>query len=319
MSAKQPPLFHPSGKVYDGSYIPEGASWKERIRNAMEADVDLQIVIGISAGKDSSAVAILFQEEFPELLERVHFIFADTGSELPETYAYLDKLSVYLGQKVKHLISKVGTLDEIIKEKFGNYLPSPMSRYCTRMSKINPFRDYMDDLCETADVVFNLVGIRADEPTRTGYEPCGQYAHKVFTYMPLQDEGMDVNDVFDLVENRVGLPEYYRWRTRSGCYYCFYQRRIEWVNLLENHPDLFEKAKEFEKTDPETGKKYTWIQNMSLDELAEKAEDIKARYYKRLGRKKEKGDKFTMTDGRIFESLMKELEPENAASCSVCR
>ena len=33
-------------------------------------------------------------------------------------------------------------------------------------------------------------------------------------------------------------PAYYDWRTRSGCYFCFFQRRIEWVGLKERYPEL---------------------------------------------------------------------------------
>ena len=41
----------------------------------------------------------------------------------------------------------------------------------------------------------------------------------------------------------LGLPKYYQWRSRSGCYFCFYQQVAEWQGLKERHPDLFEKAK----------------------------------------------------------------------------
>ena len=48
-----------------------------------------------------------------------------------------------------------------------------------------------------------------------------------------------------MIESGLGKPSYYEWRSRSGCYFCFYQRKKEWVGLLENHPDLFEKAIEY--------------------------------------------------------------------------
>ena len=28
-------------------------------------------------------------------------------------------------------------------------------------------------------------------------------------------------------------------RSRSGCFFCFYQQKIEWVWLYEQHPDRF--------------------------------------------------------------------------------
>ena len=50
-------------------------------------------------------------------------------------------------------------------------------------------------------------------------------------------------------------------RSRSGCYFCFFQQKIEWIWLYEQHPDLYKKAMEFEKNG------YTWNQNESLAEL----------------------------------------------------
>ncbi len=40
-----------------------------------------------------------------------------------------------------------------------------------------------------------------------------------------------------------GLPSYYSWRTRSGCFFCFFQRKYEWVRLSEEHPDLFREGR----------------------------------------------------------------------------
>jgi hypothetical protein len=83
-----------------------------------------------------------------------------------------------------------------------------------------------------------------------------------------------------------GVPPYYSWRTRSGCYFCFFQRKIEWVGLKEHHPDLFEEAKRYEKVDPATGDRYTWSQSESLEELerAERVAKIREEHLKSLGR-----------------------------------
>ena len=48
--------------------------------------------------------------------------------------------------------------------------------------------------------------------------------------------------------------ELLRVALRSGCYFCFFQQKGEWVRLADRHPDLFEKAKKYEKE--EQG--YTW-------------------------------------------------------------
>ena len=245
-------------------------------------------VIGLSGGKDSTACALLLKDK-----ENVHYAFADTGAELPETYEYLDRLEKYFDKPIDRLFSKYGTLEEIIK-KWKGFLPSARSRYCTRLSKIEPFRRYLDNLALTHDVVYNVVGIRADEE-RQGYVPCGELQHKIKTYMPLKEKGMNEQDVVDLVEAEVGMPTYYEWRTRSGCYFCFFQRRIEFVNLMRRHPDLFEKAKSFEKED------FSWLKNFPLSELEQKSEAIEKRYNKKLEKEK-----------------MKDLQM-NLFECSMCR
>ena len=48
----------------------------------------------------------------------------------------------------------------------------------------------------------------------------------------------DVYRILD--ESDLGLPDYYRVAdTRSGCYFCFFQRKAEWLGLKDNHPQLF--------------------------------------------------------------------------------
>jgi hypothetical protein len=86
----------------------------------------------------------------------------------------------------------------------------------------------------------------------------------------------------------LGLPDYYSWRSRSGCTFCFFQRKIEWVNLLEMHPEAFEEAKSYEKTAETHGSPFTWSEHESLEELAQPAriERIKMDYEKRLERLK---------------------------------
>ena len=64
------------------------------------------------------------------------------------------------------------------------------------------------------------------------------------------------------------MPPYMNWgRTHSGCYFCFFQKKIEWVRLLEKYPDDYNKAQRFEKISNEMGKTFTWIEGLPLYEL----------------------------------------------------
>ncbi len=233
---------------------------------------NLRHVLGISGGKDSAALAIYIKEHYPDVHEKVEYFFSDTGAELPEIYEFLDKLEAYLGKEINRLSS--GADFEHWLKLHDEFLPSPKQRWCTRVMKLKPFEDFVGD-----DPVISYVGIRADE-NREGYISHKETIKAVF---PFIEDGLVRDDIFKILEDSVGIPEYYKWRSRSGCYFCFFQRQSEWKGLKENHPALFEKAKEFENRVRRKhvwdegmvdvgGHGYTWSQAGTLDELVAKAE-----------------------------------------------
>jgi len=211
-------------------------------------------IVLISGGKDSTALALYLRDTRPDL--DVEYLFCDTQKELPETYEYLTKIEAYLGKPVTRLCSNLRErgFDHWLKV-YGDYLPAPSMRWCTKKLKIEPFEEYVGD-----DPVDLYVGIRADE-RREGYISTKP---NITPRFPFKEDGVDKAGVLRILDDSgVGLPEYYKWRTRSGCYFCFFQRKSEWVGLKERHPDLFELAKAYEK--PDQG--FTWIQDESLDQL----------------------------------------------------
>ncbi len=220
-------------------------------------------ILSLSGGKDSSALAIYMRDKVPEM----EYAFCDTGKELPETYEYLSRLEAYLGKPIERLNSERG-FDHWL-EVYGNYLPSSRMRWCTRQLKLKPFEEYVG-----SDPVVSYVGIRADED-REGYVSTKPNIRAVF---PFKEDGIVKADVFRLLEESgVGIPDYYKWRTRSGCYFCFFQRKSEWVGLKENHPDLFAAAAAYEKIDEATGQRYSWQSKETLEEMTQPArvEEIK--------------------------------------------
>lgn len=226
-------------------------------------------VLGLSGGKDSSALAIYMRDRVPEM----EYFFTDTGAELPETYEFLDKLEAYLGKPIVR-VNTTRSFDHLLKTKYNDFLPSPNTRWCTRELKIRPFEEFVGD-----DPVISYVGIRADED-REGYVSTKPNITAVF---PFKEDGLVYSDVKRILDDSgIGIPGYYEWRSRSGCYFCFFQRKSEWIGLYERHPKLFEDAKKYEKFDAETGTRYTWSQGESLDELALRADAIKATANKKL-------------------------------------
>lgn len=114
------------------------------------------------------------------------------------------------------------------------------------------------------------------------------------------------DDIFRLLrDSGVGVPEYYEeipfeqdgktgtyCRSRSGCYFCFFQQKIEWVWLYEQHPDLYHKAMTFEKNG------YTWNQGESLEDLVrpERIRQIKLDIIKRQEESRKKNQSATLVD-----------------------
>ena len=231
-------------------------------------------LLGLSGGKDSSALAVYMRDRVPEM----EYFFSDTGKELPETYEFLDRLEAFLGKPIARLNMDPDPYSNRDFDHwltlYGGLLPSSQVRWCTVNLKIRPFEEYVGE-----DKAYNYVAIRADED-RDGYKPLKTPSlRNIEPKYPFKEDGITKEDVFRILEESgVGLPEYYKWRTRSGCYFCFFQRKSEWVGLLEQHPELFELAKEYEKFDHETGERFTWCQGESLEELSqpERIAEIKA-------------------------------------------
>jgi hypothetical protein len=258
-------------------------------------------ILSLSGGKDSSALAVYMRDRVPEM----EYVFSDTSKELVETYAYLDKLEAYLGREIVRLKVEDNEFDRLLQIRRG-FLPSPKMRWCTELLKIRPFEQYVG-----TDPVVNYVGIRADE-NRKGYITSKPNISARYPFIEGNIVKDDVKRILE--ESGLGFPEYYNWRSRSGCYFCFFQQRIEWVGLLENHPELFDEAAAYEKEDKETGSRYTWVVRESLEELRkpERVAQIRAEHEKR------------MTEARKYRTnlplaeVLAEEEEDGERACLIC-
>jgi len=242
-------------------------------------------VLGISGGKDSAALAVYMNLMHPEL--DVEYFFTDTGKELPEVYSYLTNLEGFLGKNITRLDPSRDF--DFWLNQYNNFLPSAQTRWCTRMLKLKPFEEWVKkDFLDNGYTVYSYVAIRADEEFREGY---ASKSDKLIVKLPFKEDGVDKAGVMDLLDSAgLGLPAYYSWRSRSGCTFCFFQRKIEWVSLMVEHPEAFEEAKAYEKTALEHGSPFSWSQGETLIELSqpERVAEIKADYEKRLAREKAK-------------------------------
>lgn len=159
------------------------------------------------------------------------------------------------------------------------------------------------------------------------------FNHLVFDFLKTTDYPLSTEEFFPLIENDevlikkdifrileesgVGVPAYYNEiefevngkkgkyaRSRSGCYFCFFQQKIEWVWLYEQHPELYRKAMEYEKDG------FTWAQGESLKDIIqpERVIKIKEEYIKRTERKK----------ANTKSSLLVDILDEEDEGCAAC-
>ncbi|WP_341228448.1 phosphoadenosine phosphosulfate reductase family protein [uncultured Arcticibacterium sp.] len=128
------------------------------------------------------------------------------------------------------------------------------------------------------------------------------------------------DDIFRILEESgVGVPAYYNKidfeidgnkgqyaRSRSGCFFCFFQQKIEWVWLYEQHPELYIKAMDYEKDG------YTWGQHESLEELIKpkRMAAIKEEYVKRMKRK-------SKVKSPYLVDILDDAEDEGCAACFI--
>lgn len=237
-------------------------------------------VLGLSGGRDSAALAVYMRQYHPEI--EVEYFFTDTGKELPEVYEFLGRLEGVLGKPVQRL-NPDRDFDFWLKQ-YNTFLPSAQTRWCTRQLKLRPFEQWVKPMLEDGQTVYSYVAIRSDEEYREGY---ASKHDNLIVKLPFKDAGVDKPGVMEILESSgLGLPKYYEWRTRSGCTFCFFQQKIEWVRLKDRHPDAFEEAKTYEKTAVEHGSPFTWSHGESLEELEkpERVAKIKADHQVRVER-----------------------------------
>ena len=205
------------------------------------------------------------------------------------------------------LIAPKGKLEMILQ-----YVEQPISLRFTQKQKVNA-------LLDTDVKLFNKVVF---EFLKTTDYPVG----KLQSFSLIEnDEVLGIDDIFKILDDSgVGIPAYYLpleyeveingelkkgtySRSRSGCFFCFFQQKIEWVWLLEQHPTLYEKAIEYEKEG------YTWtIEPLQELKKPDRVNAIKKEHYLRMHKNKTNAKTTTSWQDEILEA-----EGEGCASCFI--
>lgn len=162
-----------------------------------------------------------------------------------------------------------------------------------------------------------------------------EFNRAVFEYLKTTEYALALQDDFELLDNEdilvredifrilresgVGVPAYYEKvgfevegqkgeyaRSRSGCYFCFFQQKIEWIWLYEQHPQKYKEAMKYENAD----EGFTWVPNETLEELIqpERIKEIKLGHIMRSNKKESKPSPYLL-------DILEETERDGCNTC----
>lgn len=200
-----------------------------------ELDHAKKVYVSFSGGKDSTAM-LLRLIELGEQIDEI--VFADTGFEFPELYAYIDKIESHIGRKIIRLKPQ----DKLWEKWFygevsrgankGNIRGFPLFAYpCwySRESKVLPLQKHMVD----AKIIY--VGIAKDEQQRCSDDDFIKY--------PLVEWGWTEKDCADYLNSKGLMNPLYKNYNRLGCFFCQKQSISSLYALWKTNKELWNKAK----------------------------------------------------------------------------
>ncbi len=184
----------------------------------------MKYVVGLSGGKDSTALALRLREVEPDT--DWEYICTPTGDELPEMVEHWAKLETLLRKPITRITNRGITLNQLIQ--IQRAVPNFRQRWCTRILKIEPTIAW----CVQNAPVLLHVGLRADEEEREGI-----YGEQTQSRFPFREWKWGISEVKSYLEERgVSIP------SRTDCARCYHQRLGEWHNLWANHPKIYWEA-----------------------------------------------------------------------------
>ena len=205
---------------------------------------DQTLLISVSGGKDSAAMAIYFLKE-AKLPNKLRYVFADTGWEHPDTYEYIETLEKCLEIKIDRVKGDYDFVSLCEKKK---RFPSVRGRFCTEELKVKPMASYVNNLIDNDEDPVVVVGIRAEESQRRALMSEWAYsgAYDAPIWRPLMkwtsDDVFDIHKKYDVPPN----PLYLKGATRVGCYPCIMCKKSELAFGFKENDLMYKKLKDAE-------------------------------------------------------------------------
>lgn len=187
-----------------------------------------------------------------ELVPRA-IVFCDTGSEWPETYAYINDVANPWCERVGFPLVEVARRWEHVKMQ----LPESLREQCARLESLPAIafgfkrcsqhykaetsqayvrqQDWAKRTWEHGGRIVKVIGYDAGEGRRV--RP--QYASdsRYVNWYPLYDRWLEREDCITLIESEgIEAPR------KSACYFCPSNTDADWLDLRQLHPHLFADA-----------------------------------------------------------------------------
>jgi hypothetical protein len=187
-------------------------------------------ILSFGGGVNSVALMILLLRS-EEPLEEV--VFADTGAEAPETYAYLQLVRPYLrDRRVPFTILANPTRGPDLYGRCWErkVIPSALWRWSTRDFKVAPIQRY-----------YRSIGAHVNQYLAIAYDEIERMKDArvdyVTNFYPLVDRRITRAACIELIEE-AGLP----LPPKSGCFFCPFNSIHRWRWLYATHPHLYQRA-----------------------------------------------------------------------------
>jgi hypothetical protein len=242
-------------------------------------------IVLFGGGVNSTAMII---EMVKKKMPIDYVIFSDTGSELPETYEFLEVMRKWFKEHNLNFIEVKSKYGCSLYDYYFNKKTMPFRKFrnCTDKFKKLPINKFLKQF--KIEGVTQYIGIACDEARRCRIS---DMKWTTFEY-PLVKWLVNRKRCLEIIKSK-GLPE----PVKSGCYMCPYQSDKSWVNLMKTHPNLWKKSRELEEQNRTYPKNcLRWNGNLKQLETADKEQiSLKEFENQRTCNPKQSCDGFCMT------------------------
>lgn len=265
-------------------------------------------LVSVSGGKDSTALLLLAMER---AVDNLRCVFADTGNELPETYAYLEYLESVTGQRIERVqadfTEKMAGKRAFIRKKWAEHgvpqhridraleviqptgnpfldlclwkgrFPSSRTRFCTQELKVLPIeQQVVIPTLKEGHTIRSWQGVRAEESrarAQLDEEEVGD-PPGVTIYRPLLR--WTAAEVFAMHRKHHVEPNplYKQGMGRVGCAPCINVRKAELREIANRFPEVIERIAEWERLVSEASKRGSTTFMATVTVGAESDDDV---------------------------------------------